>query len=145
MASVLPRTPGDINSILSVVFIGHGKFDPKRMDLIMKVRKSKVWQFSLWLKENNKLYHNIILDPELMELYSDKDDILPGITDHVIYDHQSDPNIIFEEETAGFCPQPASFMHGVNSPCEDKIIWECQIQSVCALMAELSQLLLYRI
>ena len=28
-ASVLPRTPGDINSILSVVFIGPGKSDPK--------------------------------------------------------------------------------------------------------------------
>ncbi len=36
-ASVLPRTPGDINSTLTVVFIGRGKFDPKRMGPIMKV------------------------------------------------------------------------------------------------------------
>ena len=36
-ASVLPRTPGDINSILSVVFIGPGKSDPKQMGPIMKV------------------------------------------------------------------------------------------------------------
>ena len=70
-ASVLPRTPGDINSILTVVFVGSGKFDSKRMGSMMKICKNKVWQFLLWLKQNNRLYCNMPLDASLMDLYSD--------------------------------------------------------------------------
>jgi len=61
-ASVLPRTPGDINSILTVVFIGSGKFNPQHMGSMLKIRKNKVWQFLIWLKNNNRLYHNMPLD-----------------------------------------------------------------------------------
>ena len=61
-ASVLPRTPGDINSILTVVFIGSGKFNPKHMGSMMIICKNKVWQFSIWLKNNNRLYQKKQLD-----------------------------------------------------------------------------------
>ncbi len=87
-------------------------------------RKSKVWQFLLWLKENNILYHNIKLDPELMELYTNNDDTLPGITERVIYDHQSDPNMIFEEETAGFTSHPASSIHYENCQFDHQVLLE---------------------
>jgi len=95
-ASVLPRTPGDINSILTVVFVGSGKFDSKRMGSMMKICKNKVWQFLLWLKQNNRLYCNMPLDASLMDLYSDKEEILPGIIDRIIYDSNSDPTQFFE-------------------------------------------------
>ena len=44
-ASVLPRTPGDINSVLTIVFIGYGKFNPKHMGSMLKIHKNKVWHF----------------------------------------------------------------------------------------------------
>ena len=62
-ASVLPHTIGDINSILTVVFVGHKKFDPKQLGNFFHVWKSKIWSFLLYLKENNRLYHNSTLNP----------------------------------------------------------------------------------
>ncbi|KZT29851.1 hypothetical protein NEOLEDRAFT_1209567 [Neolentinus lepideus HHB14362 ss-1] len=81
-ASVLPRTPADINGMLSVVFIGREKFDPKKLVDLFRVRKVKVWTFLLWLKDHNQLYmqSNIMLDETIMALYPD-DDILPGLAD----------------------------------------------------------------
>ena len=83
-ASVLPCTVGDINSILTVVFVGHKKFDPKRLGNFFRVWKSKIWNFLLYLKKNNKLYHNIILNPFNLNSYP-TDDSLPGIQDCVVY------------------------------------------------------------
>ena len=45
IAFVLLRTPGDIKSILTVVFIGSGNFSPKYLGSIMKICKNKVWHF----------------------------------------------------------------------------------------------------
>ncbi|KAG1887635.1 hypothetical protein F4604DRAFT_1570836, partial [Suillus subluteus] len=39
MSSVLPRTPADINGLLSIVFVGPGKFKPDQFDPIFRVRK----------------------------------------------------------------------------------------------------------
>ena len=75
-ASVLPRTPGDINLILTVVFIGSGNFNPHHMGSMLKICKNKVWQSLIWLKKNNRLYQNMPLDASIMDLYSDKDEIL---------------------------------------------------------------------
>ena len=52
-ASVLPRTPADINGMLSVVFIGPGRFKPECLGPMFKIRKWKVWAFLQWLKQNN--------------------------------------------------------------------------------------------
>ena len=51
--SVLSRTPADINGMLSVVFIGPGKFKPDCPGPMFRIRKRKVWKFLLWLKGNN--------------------------------------------------------------------------------------------
>jgi len=55
-ASVLPRTPADIYGMLSVVFIGPGKFDPECLGPMFKIQKQKVWVFLLWLKQHNQIY-----------------------------------------------------------------------------------------
>ena len=62
----------------------------------------------MYLKENNKLYHNISLNPFNLDSYP-SDDSLPGIQDWVAYDKTSDPDTVFEEETAGISPHLASF------------------------------------
>ncbi len=51
-ATVLPHTPTDINGILSVVFVGAGNFNPKSLGKMFRIRKMKVWNFLLWLKDS---------------------------------------------------------------------------------------------
>jgi hypothetical protein len=46
-ASVLPRTPADINGMLSVIFIGPGKFQLNNLGLSFRIRKAKVCHFTL--------------------------------------------------------------------------------------------------
>ncbi|KAI6038045.1 hypothetical protein EDC04DRAFT_2570377, partial [Pisolithus marmoratus] len=82
-ASVLPHAPADVTGLLSVVFVGPGKLNPKQLGAIFRVRKAKIWAFLLWLKHHNRLYANIPLDPKAVDLYPD-DDIIPGLTDCII-------------------------------------------------------------
>ena len=42
-----------------------------------------------------------------MDLYSDKDEILPRLDEPIIYDSYSNPINILEEKTAGFMSHPA--------------------------------------
>ncbi|KAG2134069.1 hypothetical protein DEU56DRAFT_738664, partial [Suillus clintonianus] len=83
-ASVLPRTPADVNYALSVVFVGSQQFDPARLYSLFRVRKSKVCRFLVFLKRHNHLYDNIHIDVSRLELFPD-DGPLPGIHDRVIH------------------------------------------------------------
>ncbi|KAF8231265.1 hypothetical protein L208DRAFT_1152329, partial [Tricholoma matsutake] len=91
-ASVLPRTPDHVNQMLSVVFIrgtqllSSQKPNKKLLKNMFRIRKKKVWDFFVWLKEiaKNPLYTNIILDPCNVELYPD-DDTLPGLDQYVVH------------------------------------------------------------
>ena len=109
-AAVLPRTPSDVNGLLSVVFIGPSKFKPKYLGNMYRIRKSKVWDFLQWLKVHNRLYRDIPLDERAMELYPD-DDYLPGIEETVIHDNRADAEDTFKEETAGLSEHPAELLH----------------------------------
>ncbi|KAF8426441.1 hypothetical protein L210DRAFT_3420646, partial [Boletus edulis BED1] len=82
-ASVLPRTPADVAGFLSVVFVGPRKFDPKSLGTTFRVRKSKIWAFLVWLKRHNRLYTDIPIDPDVVELYPD-DGMLPGLSGRVV-------------------------------------------------------------
>ncbi|KAG1761817.1 hypothetical protein EDD22DRAFT_779283, partial [Suillus occidentalis] len=82
-AAVLPRTPADVNGLLSVVFVGPGKFDPKALGTVFRVRRRKIWSFLVWLKHHNRLYSAVGLDLSISLMYPD-DDILPGLSDGVI-------------------------------------------------------------
>ncbi|KAG2142130.1 hypothetical protein BD769DRAFT_52350 [Suillus cothurnatus] len=109
-AMTLPRAPADVNGFISVVLIGPEKFDPKRMRSLFRVRKHKIWSFLTWLKHHNHLYADIPLDSSVADLYP-VDDILPGLQDRVVEDHELDAQFVFETETAGFAPHPASLLH----------------------------------
>ncbi|KAG2112594.1 uncharacterized protein F5147DRAFT_532231, partial [Suillus discolor] len=84
-ASVLPRTPSDVNGFLSVIFIGPEPFDPMRFASFFRVRKHKIWSFLVWLKHNNALYASVPLDASIMDLYP-TDGPIPGLSDRVVQD-----------------------------------------------------------
>ena len=105
-ASVLPRTPSDINDMLSVVFIGPGKLQQKHLKNLFCIRKQKVWSFLLWLHDYNFLYSNIVLNPDILSQYPD-DDCLPGLEDCIIVDITLKAKSVFNQETAGFSEHPA--------------------------------------
>jgi hypothetical protein len=78
---VLPRTPSDLNGMLSIVFVGPGKFQPDKAGTLFRVRKQKIWHFLMWLKLHNQLYASLDLDKEVMDLYPE-DGPLPGARSH---------------------------------------------------------------
>jgi hypothetical protein len=122
-ASVLPRTPADVNGMLSIIFVGPGKFNPAKVATVFRVRKRMIWQFLMWLKHHNRLYSSITLDLDVLSLYPE-DDVLPGLSDRVVEDHELDANTVFQQETAGFCEHPAELLkrdaHAVESvPVDD--------------------------
>ena len=61
-ATVLPRTPPNVNGLLSVVFIGPSKFKPEYLGNMYRICKAKVWNFLQWLKVHNRLYQDTTLD-----------------------------------------------------------------------------------
>ncbi|KAG2059210.1 hypothetical protein BDR06DRAFT_968177 [Suillus hirtellus] len=89
IASVLPCTSADINSLLSVVFISPRKFDPKVL--------GTVFYF-------------------MIALMYPKDDILPGVSEGVIEDHELDVQKVFEEEMAGFSMHLADMLGDAAPP-----------------------------
>ena len=119
-ASVLPRTPSDISGMLSIVFIGPGNFNANTLKHVFHIRKHKVWNFLLWLKQHNHLYNNIPLDEEILDMYPN-DGILPGLDNCVITDHNSDAYSIFAEETAGFSEHPSEVAGSPSSINDDSV------------------------
>ncbi|KAI0754460.1 hypothetical protein C8Q80DRAFT_1093390, partial [Daedaleopsis nitida] len=83
-AELLPRTPTDVNGLLSVVFIGPQKFDPAKVGSLFRVRREKILQFLLWLKAHNVLYRDIPIELSILEDFP-SDGPLPGLLERVIY------------------------------------------------------------
>lgn len=115
-AQVLPRTPDNINGLISVVFLGPILPSERDLEEPFYVRRDKVWRFLQWLKENNELYMDLALDPEVMKLYP-SEGILPGLMNRIIHHEISaeDARDIYEEETAGISGHPSNELHGPRS------------------------------
>ena len=93
--------------MLSVIFIGPGKYKADCLENMFHVHKSNIWNFLFWLKHvaHNPLYQGII-EQRHANLYPDND-VLPGIDNCVIHDTTLDVKQTFDEETAGFANPPA--------------------------------------
>lgn len=104
-ATVLPRTPTDVNGFLAVVFVGPGPVKPAHLRQHFRVRKDVIMRFLRYLKANNDLYANIEISDDNAQLYSE-DDLPPGLLDRVVHDPHSDPSELFHEESAGFDEHP---------------------------------------
>jgi hypothetical protein len=106
-ATVLPRTPTDINGFLSVIFIGPKKFDARCFGSLFQVCKQKVWKFLIWLCHHNPLYASIPLDSDIMSLYPE-DGPMPGLDRRVVEDRELNADCVFHLETVGFVEHPSS-------------------------------------
>jgi hypothetical protein len=111
-ATVLPRTPADINGMISVVFIGP-VMNLKGLKTVFKVRKNRIMSFLLWLKSHNHLYSHVDIDEQVLSLYPD-DDVMPGLPERVIFNASSDPASLFQTETAGMQEHPAENVDSVQ-------------------------------
>lgn len=69
VAKVIPVIPSNLTGMISMAFVGSKIPDKLPLDRIMQVRKAKVVAFMQWLKENNLLYHNIVLLEEAASMY----------------------------------------------------------------------------
>jgi len=127
-AAVLPRAPSDVNGLLSVVFIGPSKFKPEYLGNMYRIRKSKVWNFLQWLKKHNRLYNDVLLDEQTMDLYPE-DGCLPGIEETVIHDSRSDGEDMFKEETSGMSEHPAE-LFDVPSDSSDRELMRTMIEKM---------------
>ncbi len=112
-ASVLPRTPADVNGMLSVAFIGNSKYKSACVRQLFKIRKHKVWAFLIWLKQHNHLYNDIELDSGIMEEYSDG--YLPGVHDRIVDNDILNSSELFKDETAGLTEHPSEMFVSSNT------------------------------
>ena len=122
-AAVLPRTVADINEMLSVVFIGPGKFRTEYLKDIFRIRKAKVWDFLLWLTTHNLHYLDMPLDRNILDQYPE-DGALPSIENNVVEDNISDASQIFLNETAGPSEHPAEMLKDSNKPDDSFVFLE---------------------
>lgn len=122
MASVLPQTSANINGLLSIVFVGPGKFKPDQLGPIFCMCKNKIWVFLMWLNHHNHLYSDIHIEQEILELYP-TDNVIPGLSERVIENHKLNVKRMFEEETAGFQEHPAEFLaNGLHKNDDGSVI-----------------------
>ncbi|PBK58904.1 hypothetical protein ARMSODRAFT_899971, partial [Armillaria solidipes] len=73
--NVLPRTPSDIKDMLSVIFVGPRQSIKSCLKTLFYFRKKKVWNLLRYLCKHNRLYHQIELSIEQMELYGQLDSV----------------------------------------------------------------------
>ncbi len=105
-ASELPRSPADFKGMLSIVFVSPKQSVRSCLRKFNYVWKVKVWDFLCWLAENNPMYSKIHLSKEHLALY--ENDEIPGLEARVMDFEVTDPEEMFQEETAGFAPHFAS-------------------------------------
>ncbi|EKM76025.1 hypothetical protein AGABI1DRAFT_45600, partial [Agaricus bisporus var. burnettii JB137-S8] len=84
-AQVLPRTPSDVNDMISVVFVGTKRPTPKALANIFRVRKRKILSFLQWLRSHNAIYASIPIDSSVVNAYPE-DGVLPGLVERVVHD-----------------------------------------------------------
>lgn len=107
-AQKLPRTPADVNDLLSVVFTGSNSKVPEScLKKVFRVRKQKIQDFLAFLTQNNHLYHDIEIDYMALDSYP-SDGALPGIGERIILNHVSNTVSQFDEESASFEPHPSN-------------------------------------
>ena len=115
-AKVLPMVPEDINQMIAVVFTSSLlKLPSDVAKRVFRVRKQKITDFLLHLREVNSLYRDININLENINRYP-HDGVLPGIYDRIVVNQVLNPGEIFEEETAAFEPHPGSDLNVVDSP-----------------------------
>ncbi|KAF8521354.1 hypothetical protein JB92DRAFT_3278850 [Gautieria morchelliformis] len=115
VADTLPRSPADLNGMLSVVFVRRANLYLSKLGTLFHIRKAKAWSFLCWLSSNNKLYQNVTIDRSIMDLYPENG-ILLGLEDGIIHDSDTDPKHSFQQETTGLSEHP---VENLSAPAPD--------------------------
>lgn len=88
IATSLPLSPNDLSTSIKIVFIGSSMPSRQHLRKILTVRRQRILDALIWLKENNALYSYISLDQHIIADLPD-DDIPKFIwetLDHVMDD-----------------------------------------------------------
>ncbi|KAF7315758.1 ATP-dependent DNA helicase [Mycena indigotica] len=99
---IVPRPSLILASLIGVTFVG---VDRKALALpslktMFRVRRHRVWEALLWLKQNNSIYRDVTIDSSAIERLPE-DDIPLEITENVRYSNDVDA---VRREHAGYAP-----------------------------------------
>ena len=99
--NLMPRPTGLLASLISITFIGLGRLPKHWLRHLFRVRRQKVADALLWLKENNKKYYgNICIDEKRISQLPD-DDVPVELLSIV---RQSTDIGLIAQESAGYVP-----------------------------------------
>ncbi|KAF5349842.1 hypothetical protein D9758_014038 [Tetrapyrgos nigripes] len=109
-ARVLPRSPDDLNGMISVVFVGPKKLTLQELRQIKQlyVRKSVVSRLLHYLFRHNRLYKNFSLpSTEILNMYPEND-IIPGLEQRIVYDRETSATSVFDQQSSSFSEHPSA-------------------------------------
>ena len=98
---LLPRKPDVLPSLIAVLYIGVGRLPQEPLKHLLRVRREKVWNALVWLKQNNTKYYGNIEISEVTLRQLPEDDI-PDQLKAVI--RTTDNEKIVDEENDGYVP-----------------------------------------
>ncbi|CAF1369206.1 unnamed protein product [Adineta steineri] len=102
IATSLPLSPNELSASIKIIFIGSSKPARHHLRKILSVRRQRILDALIWLKENNVLYSHISLDKHIIASLPD-DDVPESIwetLDHIL----DDKNALAERE--GYTEDP---------------------------------------
>jgi len=79
---IAPRQLKTLASVIAVSFIGSGKLPERWLRATFRVRRQRVLDALLWLKQNNPLYHDIEIDMDRINQLPE-DDVPEAITANI--------------------------------------------------------------
>lgn len=129
IAISLPLSPNELSALIKIIFIGSSMPSRHHLRKILTVRRQRVLDALIWLKENNVLYSHISLDKHVIAALPD-DDVPESIwetLDHISDDknalaeregYTEDPltsnQVMSEQATSSFIPINPSGVLDVN-------------------------------
>ncbi len=73
IATSLPLSPNELSASIKIIFVGSSKPARHHLRKILSVRRQRVLDALIWLKENNALYSHISLDKHIIAALPDDD------------------------------------------------------------------------
>jgi hypothetical protein len=73
IATSLPLSPNDLSASIKIIFIGSSMPSRQHLRKILSVRRQRILDALVWLKENNVLYTHISLDKHIIAALPDDD------------------------------------------------------------------------
>ncbi|KAE9404398.1 hypothetical protein BT96DRAFT_813702, partial [Gymnopus androsaceus JB14] len=111
-ATTLPWSPSDLNNLITIVFISPCKLPCKDWNKLTPyvIHKPKIIALLNFLRMHDKLYAGLPApDQRVLDLHPDNG-LLPGLEECIIYNHKTNPEQMFQEETSSFDQHPVEII-----------------------------------